>query len=160
MMGDSESPLDNLVRRTSKRNETPTTSYARLPPNSPLLHSDFARQSTATASSNTDNNSYLRSSYQESEFDYHRYYGYEEDEQSVGWLCRLQMDKCRGRDVWRLSSRLVQTFLDLDGVWTICKSKSDMYWRGIGYSEQDRLLACIRHTRTIRMTVRYLCPPD
>lgn len=76
------------------------------------------------------------------------------------WLCRLQMDKCRGRDVWRLSSRLVQTFLDLDGVWTICKSKSDMYWRGIGYSEQDRLLACIRHTRTIRMTVRYLCPPD
>lgn len=83
MMGDSESPLDNLVRRTSKRNETATTSYARLPPNSPLLHSDFARQSTATASSNTDNNSYLRSSYQESEFDYHRYYGYEQDEQSA-----------------------------------------------------------------------------
>lgn len=175
MMGDSESPLDNLVRRTSKRNETPTTSYARLPPNSPLLHSDFARQSTATASSNTDNNSYLRSSYQESEFDYHRYYGYEEDEQNVA---RESWQTTRGGEevptvvvsspdgqvpragrmaiVKPIGTNFSRPGRSVDD----CKSKSDMYWRGIGYSEQDRLLACIRHTRTIRMTVRYLCPPD
>ncbi|RDB29611.1 Protein DSF2 [Hypsizygus marmoreus] len=96
------SPLDSLVRRTSARKPEPSTNNLSLDPHrtpprqqqlhpqrspaSPLLHSHFARDSVATASS-TDNNSYLDSSrtsvdsrtvYHDPELEY-RYY----DDESI-----------------------------------------------------------------------------
>ncbi|KAG6816269.1 hypothetical protein H0H87_007350 [Tephrocybe sp. NHM501043] len=87
----THSPLDSLVRRTSTRKPDPTPtpfhptltaterpSHLRAPA-SPLLHSHFARNSTATTSS-ADDNSYLysartsidsRNAYQDSTLDYY-----------------------------------------------------------------------------------------
>lgn len=65
----SESPLSSLVRRTSSRRrqapEQPQYAYypsAHHIPHSPLLHSHFARDSIATASSYDDNSNGVRSS--------------------------------------------------------------------------------------------------
>ncbi|KAG6919467.1 hypothetical protein DXG01_005726 [Tephrocybe rancida] len=83
------SPLESLVRRTSSRKPDPTPIRTNLTtperpshqrtPISPLLHSRFARNSTATASI-SDNNSYIysartsidsRNAYQDPELEYY-----------------------------------------------------------------------------------------
>ncbi|KDR84730.1 hypothetical protein GALMADRAFT_46622, partial [Galerina marginata CBS 339.88] len=89
----SESPLATLVRRTSSRRARQTAATPSNPLPSPLLHSHFARDSFATASS-SDGNSYWddssSSSRQEQEayFDdgsseYGRYYGDGDETSSV-----------------------------------------------------------------------------
>ena len=89
----SQSPLADLVRRTSsrriKRRQSQSQSHLQNDerslsintPHSPLLHTHFARDSTATASS-FDDNSYLDTSVRSSD------YGYrceDEDESNVFW---------------------------------------------------------------------------
>ncbi|KDQ30359.1 hypothetical protein PLEOSDRAFT_1062408 [Pleurotus ostreatus PC15] len=53
------SPLDTLVRRTSSKRFKQRTAVGYQLATSPLLHSHFARHSTATSSSNGDNSYYI-----------------------------------------------------------------------------------------------------